>query len=284
MNMAESLPIQGDTSLFLVIGDPIAHSNSPGMHNAAYEACAHACVMAAARVSLNGLPDAINGVRALGIRGLACTMPLKTALCSLVDKLDPIAQAIGAVNTVVNREGVLTGYNTDWIGIQRPLERRIPLAGRRVAILGAGGAAHAAVYACRMRGSAITVFNRTESRAAVLAEQFGTSHGKLDESSTLRDFDIIINTTSVGMPDSEDSSPLSPAQLHSHQVVFETIYKPHRTKLLKHAAQAGCQIVFGWEMFLEQGAAQFELMTDTQAPKEAMMQALGVASVEHTKT
>jgi shikimate dehydrogenase len=277
MNVIEPLPIQGDTSLFLVIGDPIAHSNSPRMHNAAYRAANLPCVMAAARVSLEALPDAVKGVRALSMRGLACTMPLKTALCTLVDTLDPIAKAIGSVNTVTNHDGVLTGYNTDWIGIQRPLEKRLSLSGRRIAILGAGGAAHAAVYACRMRGSTITIFNRTESKAAMLAERFGVLHAKLDESVVLRDFDIIINATSLGMADMVDASPLTPSQLCSHHLVFETIYKPQKTKLLEYAADAGAQIVYGWEMFLEQGAAQFEILTNATAPRDVMALTLGVS-------
>jgi shikimate dehydrogenase len=234
--------------------------------------------MAAARVALAALPDAVKGVRALDIRGLACTMPLKTALCTLVDTLDPIANAIGAVNTVTNHDGVLTGYNTDWIGIQRPLEKRLSLSGRRIAILGAGGAAQAAIYACRMRGSTITVFNRTESKAAALAEKFGVVHAKLDQSVVLHDFDVIINATSLGMADMVDASPLHPSQLCSHHLVFETIYKPQTTKLLEYAAQKGAKVVYGWEMFVEQGAAQFEILTNTAAPRDAMAQALGVSA------
>lgn len=246
------------------------------MHNAAYRASSLNCVMAAARVSLDTLSDAMRGVRAFGIRGLACTMPLKAALCPLVDRLDPIAEAIGAVNTVTNRDGIVTGYNTDWLGIQRPLEKRVSLSGRRVAILGAGGAAQAAAYACRMKGSAITIFNRTESKAASIAEKCGASYGKLEGGIDLKDFDIVINTTSIGMADLVDSSPLGASQLHRHHVIFETIYKPQQTKLLQLATETGCQLIYGWEMFLEQGAAQFELFTGVPAPRDAMLRALEI--------
>jgi shikimate dehydrogenase len=276
--MTEISHIRGDTSLYLVIGDPITHTNSPRMHNAAYRAAGINSIMTAARVTLAALPDAISGMKALGIRGLACTMPLKTAICSLVDNLDPVARSIGAVNTVTNSDGMLTGYNTDWIGIQRPLEKRISLARRRVAILGAGGAAQAAIYACRMRGAEVCVFNRTESKAANLAAKFGVTFAKLDEATGLRDFEIVINTTPLGMADSADCSPLTLQQLNSNQVIFETIYSPRETKLLQLAAHAGCQIIYGWEMFLEQGAAQFEILTNTSAPRDVMQTALQTKS------
>jgi shikimate dehydrogenase len=268
--MSPSPKIQATTSVYMVIGDPIAHSLSPRMHNAAYQACGIDSVMVAARVSAAFLESAVAGVRALNIRGLACTMPHKAALCSLVDTLDPVAKAIGAVNTVVNNDGALTGYNTDWLGIQRPLEKRLALNGRRVALLGAGGAAAAALYACGMRGALVTVFNRTESKAQALASQYGASWSGLDATCDLAQFDIVINTTSLGMSQSIEASPLTASQLHRHQVVFETIYSPRKTRLLSYAEQAGCQIVYGSEMFVEQGAAQFEIHTGALAPREVM--------------
>jgi shikimate dehydrogenase len=270
------LEIQGDTNLFLVVGDPIAHSLSPRMHNAAYAALGLRYVMVACRVTVESLVDALHGVRALNVRGLACTMPHKKALCSLIDVVDPVARHIGAINTVVNQDGVLTGYNTDWLGIQRPLEKQISLKDRRIAIIGAGGAAQAALYACTMRGASVVIFNRNEQKASALAALWSVSSQTLNVNSPLRDFDIIINTTPVGMGELENESLISPNQLRNNQIVFETIYHPPRTKLLQYAEAAGCKIIYGHEMFLEQGAAQFELHTGAAAPRDAMAAALHI--------
>lgn len=264
------LEVQGSTSVCLVLGDPIAHSLSPRMHNAAYHAAGVPYVMAAARVVAADLPAAIAGVRALNISGLAVTMPHKVALASLVDELDPIAKEIGAVNTVVNQRGTLLGYNTDWLGILRPLEQRTPLANKRVALLGAGGAAQAALYACTSHGAAVTIFNRTVSKAQSLGDAFRVPVLPLDDSQRFDDFEIIINTTSLGMGALAAESPIEAHQLSKHQIVFETIYHPFETQLLVAAQRCGATCIHGLEMFLEQGAAQFELHTGVKAPRAVM--------------
>lgn len=266
--------ISGTTSLCLIIGDPVVHSLTPRMHNAGYAALQLDYCMAAALVRESDLQGALAGVRALSVRGLSVTMPHKTALLSLVDALDPVAAAIGAVNTVVNAEGCLTGYNTDWLGIIRPLEKRISLAGARVAILGAGGAAQAAAYACCNAGALVTALNRTGDKAMRLAKSHQCSWDLLAPSTDLRGYDVVINTTSVGMEQQRDQSPLSASQICKHHLVFETIYAPKETLLLQYAQAAGCAVIRGEEMFLEQGAAQFELHTGQAAPREAMQRAL----------
>jgi shikimate dehydrogenase len=169
------------------------------MHNAAYRKLNLNFVMGAARVAEGSLAQAIAGVRALNVRGLACTMPHKVAICALIDELDPVAAAIGAVNTVVQDNGKLIGFNTDWLGILRPLESIISLRDKQVAILGAGGAALAAIYACVSAGAAVTIFNRTIANAAPLAKKFNVDMASLSESRDLERFEILINTTSVGM-------------------------------------------------------------------------------------
>lgn len=257
-------------SVCLIIGDPVAHSLSPRMHNAAYRALNLNFVMGAARVTHLTLPEAISGVRALNIRGLACTMPHKVAICSLLDELDPIAAEIGAVNTVVQEDGALRGYNTDWLGILKPLESLTPLRGKHVAILGAGGAAQAAVYACVSAAASVTIFNRTVANAEPLARRFHLELLPLDSNLNLERFDVIINTTSVGMSPRVELSPLTPDQIFSHQIVFETIYHPHETQLLRHARSRGARTLRGLDMFLEQGAAQFELHTGVEAPRGTM--------------
>jgi shikimate dehydrogenase len=197
-------------------------------------------------------------------------MPHKVALLELVDSVDETASAIGAINTVVNSHGNLIGYNTDWLGILRPLERATSVVGKRVAILGAGGAAQAALYACQRAGAAATIFNRTFETARTLANNFRCEARSLSEWEALKDFDIIINTTSLGMADSLDQSPIPSEALRAHHIVFETIYTPARTTLLKNAQAVEAKIIRGSEMFLEQGVAQFELHTGVKAPREVM--------------
>ncbi len=264
------LEISAHSSLCLVVGDPVAHSLSPAMHNAAYAATQLPFVMCGAHVRAGALADAVKGMRALGVRGLAVTMPHKVAIMELLDEVDPIAATIGAVNTVVNSNGRLTGYNTDWLGILRPLEQRTSLKGRKVALLGAGGAAQAALYACTTEGASVTIFNRSIERAESLADRFGASILPLEKADELSLFDIVINTTSVGMAPDIDRSPVPESALVRDQVVFETIYAPSTTKLLSMSARIGANTIPGLDMFLEQGAAQFHLHTGVKAPREEM--------------
>ncbi len=264
------LEISARSSLCLVIGDPVSHSLSPAMHNAAYAAVRLPFVMAGSQVRSEGLADAIKGMRALGIRGLAVTMPHKVAIMELLDEVDPIAAAIGAVNTVVNENGKLTGYNTDWLGILRPLEQRTSLKGKRVALLGAGGAAQAALYACSTKGASVAIFNRSVDKAESIAARFNASVRPLENSDELSSFDIIINTTSVGMAPDVEISPVPESALTQDQIVFETIYAPVTTKLLRMSDRVGAKTIPGLDMFLEQGTAQFHLHTGVKAPKEEM--------------
>ena len=264
------LEISAHSSLCLVIGDPVSHSLSPAMHNAAYAACSLPFVMGGAQVRSGTLADAMKGVRALGIRGLAVTMPHKVSIMDLLDEIDPTAATIGAVNTVVNNGGILTGFNTDWIGILRPLEKLTSLRGKKVALLGAGGAAQAALYACGSQGASVTIFNRSLEKATTLADRFNVSVLPLEKTDELAAFDIIINTTSVGMAPEIDASPVPESALRREQIVFETIYAPVSTKLLRFSQRAGASTITGLDMFLEQGAAQFHLHTGVKAPRDEM--------------
>jgi shikimate dehydrogenase len=264
------LEISAHSSLCLVIGDPISHSLSPAMHNAAYAACSLPFVMGGAQVRADALANALTGVRALGIRGLAVTMPHKVSIMDLLDEIDPTAATIGAVNTVVNNNGKLIGFNTDWIGILRPLEKLTSLRDKKVALLGAGGAAQAALYACGSQGASVTIFNRSLEKAATLAERFNASVLPLERIEELSAFDIVINTTSVGMAPESDASPLPASALHREQIVFETIYAPVTTKLLQFGNRVGASTITGLDMFLEQGAAQFHLHTGVKAPRGEM--------------
>ena len=264
------LEISARSSLCLIIGDPVSHSLSPAMHNAAYAAIGVPFVMAGAHVRAEELREAIKGMRALSIRGLAVTMPHKVAIMELLDEVDPIAATIGAVNTVVNENGKLIGYNTDWLGILRPLEQRTSLKGKRVALLGAGGAAQAALYACSTQGASVAIFNRSVDKAESIAAKFSASVHPLENSEELSSFDIIINTTSVGMAPDVAASPIPESALSKNQIVFETIYAPITTTLLTMSERVGAKTISGLDMFLEQGTAQFHLHTGVKAPREEM--------------
>lgn len=265
-----SITVSAKSSLCLIIGDPVSHSLSPAMHNAAYAAVDIPFVMAAGHVKAENLKDAIRGMSALNIKGLAVTMPHKVSIVELLDEVDPVAQKIGAVNTVINKDGHLIGHNTDWLGILRPLERETSLQGKSVAILGAGGAAQAAIYACMSAGATVTIFNRSVEKAKALTAAFGPPVLPLDDARDLSAYDIIINTTSVGMGASHGESPIPGSSITKRHIVFETIYAPATTKLLELSQAVGARTIPGSAMFLEQGIAQFELHTGVKAPKAEM--------------
>jgi shikimate dehydrogenase len=262
------------SSVCLIIGDPVAHSLSPAMHNAAYEALGIPFVMAGAHVRVESLAAAIAGFKALSFRGLSVTMPHKVSIIPLLDELDATAKEIGAVNTVVYSDSKLTGYNTDWLGILHPLERLTELKGRRVALLGAGGAAQAALYACTSRGAHVTIFNRSLEKAQALAARWGCASNTLNAVDEIRSCDILINSTSVGMAELDSESPISSHCLHKAQIVFETIYSPRSTRLVHDAEACGARVIRGLEMFLEQGLAQFQLHTGVKPPREVMQKVL----------
>ncbi len=274
-------PVSAASPTFIIIGDPVEHSLSPTVHMAGYAAAALPYVMIGARVERSNLRDAFLGIRALGIRGVSITMPHKVESLALVDEVDPVAQEIGAINTVVNvGSGHLIGYNTDWLGVLHPLERLTPLKGARVAVLGAGGAANAAIFATAKKGAVVTVFNRTAAKAHEIATRWGCSADSIAQTTEWSRFDIIINTTPVGMGALAEVSPLPDHTFLPHQIVFETIYSPLETRLLRDARQCSATVVTGAEMFLEQALAQYELHTKTSAPRIEMERALKTALEE----
>lgn len=273
-----AIDVTARSSVCLIIGDPVTHSLSPTMHNAAYGALGIPFVMAAAHVRAESLPTAIAGFKALEFRGLAVTMPHKVSIIPLLDELDATAKEIGAVNTVVYSDSKLTGYNTDWLGILNPLERLTDLKGRRIALLGAGGAAQAALYACSARGAHVTIFNRSLDKAHALATRWNCTVGSLDAIDEIASCEILINTTSVGMGEFISESPISSECLNKNQIVFETIYAPRSTRLVCEAEARGARVVRGIEMFLEQGIAQFQLHTGVKPPHDVLRNALEVAA------
>jgi shikimate dehydrogenase len=222
------------------------------------------------------LAGAITGMRALGIRGLGISMPYKQAVLPLCDDVEPTARAIGAVNTVVNDAGRLTGHNTDATGALRALEERVgDLSGKRVLLLGAGGAAKAVAHGVSGAGSRLRIANRDLERARELAEAVGGEAVTLESGvRSASDHDVVINATSVGMSDVDANSPLPDESLRAGQVVMDIVYKPLDTQLVRAARRRGATVIDGSRMLLFQAMRQFELYTGADAPREAMERAL----------
>ena len=254
-----------------VIGDPIGHSLSPVLQNTGFQARKMDAVFLPFLV--RDLRDFLAAVKPLGIAGFSVTIPHKQAILRHLDDCDPMAAAIGAVNTVVVRGGgKLYGYNTDYVGVLRALERRIPLRGSRTLIFGAGGAARAVAFALAESGASVCVCARRMAQAKALARAVG---GEAVARPRLRRefFDAIINATPVGMYPHAAISPLSAAELNC-RLVFDLIYRPRTTRLLQLAARRGIETVSGVEMFVAQGTAQWEIWTGERAPEPAMRRAV----------
>jgi 3-dehydroquinate dehydratase/shikimate dehydrogenase len=259
------------TEAYGVVGDPIGHSLSPHLHNAGFQARKVDAVFLPFLV--RDLRDFISSVGPLNISGFAVTIPHKQAVIRHLDECDPVAESIAAVNTVVVRpNGKLFGYNTDYLGVLRTLERKIPLHGSRVLIFGAGGSARAVAFALAQAGTAVWVSARRPSLAAALARSVG---GQAIARAKLRMefFDAIVNTTPVGMYPRVNESPLESAELNCH-LLFDLIYRPRVTKLMQLAARRGIETVSGLEMFIAQGTAQWEIWMGQRAPIEPMRRAV----------
>ncbi len=274
--------ISGKTRVLGVIGHPVEHTSSPAMHNAALAALGLDYVYTAFAVRPENLGQAIAGMRALQICGLNVTVPHKVGVMALLDEVSPEARAIGAVNTIDHREGRLIGHNTDAYGIMQSLrlDGGLETLPSRVALLGAGGAARAILYALLQRPEVehIALFNRTPEKAAALAvtldpECKRVQPGVLDASSSdlLRDTGLLINATAIGMYPHPDASPLlDPACLHPGMVVLDIVYNPLETLLLRQARQAGARPVDGLGMLARQGARAFAIWTGVEPPVEVM--------------
>jgi 3-dehydroquinate dehydratase / shikimate dehydrogenase len=259
------------TRVYGVIGDPIGHSLSPAMHNAAFQAQKMNAVYVPFLV--RDLRDFLGAIGPLGIRGFSVTLPHKEKILSHLDGCDPLAKKIGAVNMVMVRGGgKLYGYNMDYMGVLRSLERRISLRGSRVLIIGAGGVARAVAFALAQAGAAVYVCARRPKKAESLARAVG---GEAIRRARVRreSFDAIVNATPVGMYPAVGASPLEAGELNC-RLVFDTIYRPRVTKLLQLAKRRGIETISGVEMFVAQGTAQWELWTGERAPAAAMRRAV----------
>ncbi len=263
-----------------LIGDPVAHSLSPVMHNTAFQSLSLNYAYIPFKVNSEALGKAINGMRALHIRGLNVTIPHKVAVIPLLDKLDHQAMMIGAVNTVVNDNGILTGYNTDAGGFLQSLtENNIEITGKKVLILGAGGAARSISFALMEKNVQISLLNRSIEKANVVADLLNTRFGKkvevseLNEDNLQRDLhncDLVVNTTSAGMHPNSNETPIPAHLLKKTLIIYDIIYSPIITRLMRDAGMQGARVVGGVDMLVWQGAQAFEKWTGRSAPVKIM--------------
>lgn len=273
------MDITGETRLLGLLGDPVSHSLSPRMHNMAFAQLGLPYVYLAFKANESELPAAVAGMRALNAKGFNLTMPDKKAIIPLLDEVTPEARMIGSVNTVVNRDGKLVGYNTDGKGFVRDLlEHGVSIKGKRILMGGAGGAARAVAIQLALDGAAeLVVINRTLEKAVeirdVIARDISSCKVEaleLNEDrlrAKLVGADIFINSTALGMHPNEDSCILSgPDLLRPSLVVADFIYNPRKTKLLRMAEQAGCTAINGLGMLLWQGAEAFNIWTGADMP------------------
>ncbi|MCX6003650.1 MAG: shikimate dehydrogenase [Chloroflexi bacterium] len=276
--------ISGKTKICGVVGDPIEHTMSPVMHNTVFKTLGIDYIYVPFKVKSSELRQAIEGMRALNIRGLNITIPHKVAVMRFLDRIDPLAEKIGAVNTIVNDEGILTGYNTDAGGfLQALLEKDINPAGKKVLVLGAGGAAKAICFILAEHGANLVILNRKleldwAQDIAHRIEQNYTANVRADElnkknlEQTLTNIDILVNATSVGMSPNTDETPVDAKLLCSDLVVFDIIYNPFPTRFLREAKTAGAKTIDGLEMLVWQGALSFEKWTGRKPPVDLMRQ------------
>jgi shikimate dehydrogenase len=276
------------TILCGVIGNPVAHSMSPAMHNAAFQAVGLNYVYLAFKVE--DVASALRGVRGLGIRGLSVTIPHKLAVMDSLDHIDETARQIGAVNTIINEQGRLVGTNTDGYGALLALEQVEPVDGRRVVVLGVGGTARAIAFTfARQRHPAhIVLVGRKPQKTANLAAEVQESSScpvsvsdfdpkRLKEE--IAQADIIINTTPIGMFPGTEESPVPEGVFVERHVVFDVIYNPRETRMLRQAREKGARTINGVPMFVRQGAEQFRLWTGVEPPVEVMTQVVEEALV-----
>lgn len=275
--------ICGATGVLGVIGHPVTHSASPAMHNAALRAAGLDYVYVAFPVEPAEAGQVGPAMRSLGIRGLNVTVPHKLAVMDGLDEVAPEARAIGAVNTIANDGGRLTGYNTDAYGVVASLREDGGLTALppRVVLLGAGGAARAILYALLADAEVeeIMLLNRTVSRAEALADDLGGTGrvrvGPLTETQALADAGLVINATSIGMAPAAATSPLGDGRgLHEGMVVLDIVYKPLQTRLLQQALAAGARAVDGLGMLVHQGARAFEIWTGEKPSVTVMRKAI----------
>ncbi|MEN8258811.1 MAG: shikimate dehydrogenase [Thermodesulfobacteriota bacterium] len=261
------MKINGATTVHGIMGNPVSHSLSPAMHNAAFAALGANGVYVPFPVE--DVAGAMTGFKALGVRGISVTIPHKQAVIEYLDDIDPLAEKIGAVNTLVLNDGRVKGYNTDWLGANRALEDEMTLSGASVLLLGAGGSARAIGFGLLEAGAQVTIASRTPQPGQALAKVLDCPWHPLLDIPQLK-ADAVVNATSVGMGKMADMSLVSRDKVADFPVVMDIVYAPLETRLLKEATKARCRTIDGLKMLLYQGVAQFELWTGEPAPLAVM--------------
>jgi shikimate dehydrogenase len=255
--------MDAQTELYGVIGNPVHHSLSPMIHNGAFRRLGWNAVYLAFEVK--NVEEALRGIRGLGVRGVSVTIPFKTEVLPFLDKIEGLAKKVGAVNTIVNRRGRLIGYNTDCEGALEALEEKMDLRGKRVVLLGAGGAARAIGFGLAERGVPLIVVNRSKERGRALSKELGCDYLAISSLARMKEggveADIMINATSLGMYPRDGETPLPKELLKKGMMVMDIVYEPLQTRLLREAKKKGCITVDGLEMLIRQGVAQFEIWT-----------------------
>jgi shikimate dehydrogenase len=277
------MAISGKTRVCGVIGDPIEHTLSPTIHNAAFNHLKLDFVFLAFRVKAADLENAIRGMRGLGIHGLNVTMPHKSTVIGYLDEVDPTVKFLGSANTVLNKDGELSGFNTDGVGALKALrENGTELSEKKVLLLGAGGAAKAIAFSLAREVGELVILNRAAEKAKKLAEALrrifnkkvvGGSLSPDAIAKNLQDSDVLVNATSVGMHPNVSQSIAPPQWLKPDLAVMDIVYNPIETRLAKDAKAAGAKVISGVEMLIYQGAASFEIWTGRSAPIEVMRRA-----------
>jgi shikimate dehydrogenase len=218
---------------------------------------------------VENIEAAVNGIRGLGICGVSVTIPHKIAVMQHLDKVDPMAAQIGAVNTILNRDGVLHGFNSDSTGAVKAIAETTAIKSKEVAVIGAGGAACAIGFGLKQEGAIVTIINRTELRGEKLARDLECRFIPLADLKELP-FDVVVNATSAGMTPDINSMPLASELLTPEMIVMDIVYNPLKTRFLQEAENIGCTTIDGVAMFVHQGAVQFELWTSHKAPVDIM--------------
>jgi len=276
------MKITGSTRIYGIFGWPVGHTLSPALHNAAFERLGINACYVPMPVRPENLRDAIQGVRAMSIAGVNVTVPHKVEAVGMLDEVHGVAAELGAVNVIMNNDGILDGYNTDVEGFRRSLEHAgVTPAGAAVAMIGAGGASRSIVKAMQLAGmKKMYIFNRTRSKAEAIAEEFSTGGAPVEvtdfsdpEVDTIfENCKIVINTTSLGLK-AGDPMPLDPGLLQQHHVVIDIIYHPGETELLAAGRKIGAKTVNGYGMLVFQAMEAFRLWTGESPPLEVFWNA-----------
>jgi shikimate dehydrogenase len=256
---------------YVLLGNPVAQSLSPLMHNAGLkEMGINGCYSA---FYVSDLGSAICGIKGMDIRGASITIPYKVSVMEYLDEIDDDAIKIGAVNTIVNDNGRLKGFNTDWQGLMLTIKELMPVKDQTFVIIGAGGAARAAVYGIKKEGGLPIIVNRTMVKGKILASKLNCPFYALADFAGIK-ADCLINTTSLGMYPHTDQTPVEAILLAGYKYVIDVIYNPLKTRLLLDAEKQGCRIVSGLDMFVHQGAEQIKLWTGKEPPRALMKKAV----------